>query len=210
VADSFRRSQAVGYIPDRLNEESKANDRAGILRYSEHLVQLLVPDRAGQEYIDSLSNRLAMAEEAARAGKGNLVPEAKVAQAYNDLMKQIGAPPSLASDATVVHRLRLFGLVSDPGPAFLSVHQNGANCNPGEAAFLLLSLYWNNGGPRAPPASNSTTVQPSGAGSERWMSSIMLRPSDPDASRSLLSYSARHRPRATAALFDAMAKTMGF
>ena len=195
-------------LADVLNDESKASDGAGIHRYSEDLVRLLVPSRAGQKYIRSLADRLARAEELARAGKGSLVPESEVAQAYNDLMKKVGAPASLLTDETAVRNLRLFRFDSPNG--LITTARNGTSCSPGEAMYLLLALFWNNGGPRVPLAMAPGAAQPSGAKPERWVGVAALSASDPSASKSLHSYSAAHRPRDTAALFNGVAKTMGF
>ncbi len=202
----FAKTQSLA---DTLNDEAKAGDTAGIHRYSEHLIQLLLPDRAGSKYIRSLADRLARAEELARAGKGSLVPEAKVAQAYNDLMKGVGAPTSLLTDETAVRNLRLVPF-DKPSDALITASRNGTNCNPGEAIFLLLSLFWNNGGPRVHQASAPWAVQPSGTKQDRWVTNMKKSLSDPSAHRSLQSYSAAHRPRDTAALFNGVAKTLGF
>lgn len=203
---AFAKAQSLA---DILNDEAKADDDAGIHRYCEHLVHLLVPARAGQKYLRSLTDRLARAEELARAGKGSLVPEAKVAEAYNGLMKQVGAPPSLLTDETAVRNLRIV-LLDQPGDALITAKRNGTNCNPGEAVFLLLSLFWNNGGPRVHQESAPGAVPPSGTKPDRWVTNTKISLSDSSARRSLQSYSAAHRPRYTDALFNAMANTMGF
>lgn len=208
IADGFRRAQADPSRPENLNRESKANDSAGIHLYSEHLIESIVPDRAGQRYISSLSDRLARAEELARAGNGNLVPEAKVAQAYNDLMRRIGAPASLYSDEKVVHRIRHFGLVTDPSPALFSAHQNGTNCNPGEAVFLLLSLFWNNGGPREDPPPGPAPQAGKKPPSVRWITGQVM--TGPEAGILLSSYSAAHSRHVADAMFNGVARTLGF
>jgi hypothetical protein len=202
----FAKAQSIA---DTLNDEAVATDSVGIHRYSEHLIKLLVPDRAGKRYIRSLTDRLARAEALERAGQGNLVPEAKVVQAYNDLMKKVGAPTSLLTDEAAVRALRRipFDKASD---AFITTSRNGTNCNPGEATFLLLALIWNNGGPRVRPERAPGNAQTGGTTSGPWFSGGVRSPSDPSAGRSLKSYSAAHLPRETTALFDAVARTMGF
>lgn len=207
VADSFRRSQASP-SPWTLNQDSKANDSAGIHLYSEHLIQYFVPERAGHKYAESLSGRLAKSEQMARSGKGSLVPEAKVAQAYNDLMKQTGAPASRYSDETIVRRLRHFGWIADPSPALFSAHQNGANCNPGEAVFLLSMLIQNNGGPREDPPSSPAPPAGVKPPTTRWFSQQITI--NPQAGAPPPSYFATHSRRDTIARFNAVAKTLGF
>jgi hypothetical protein len=202
----FSKSQS---LDDTLNDEAEATDTAGIHRYSEHLIQLLVPHRAGKKYIRSLTDRLEKAEELARAGKGSLVPEVKVAVAYNDLMKQVGAPSSVWTNETAVRNHRLAPL-DKPSDALITMGRNGTNCNPGEAVYLLLALIWNNGGPRARLERAPGDTQPSVSTPAGWSSFGVISPSDPSASRSVETYSAAHRPRDTVALFNSTARKLGF
>lgn len=206
VADSLRRSQAEGFLPERLNRESEATDAAGIRLYAEDLVRPLVPDRAGRKYAESFADRLAAAEELARAEKGHLVPEEKVAEAYNNLMKGIGAPASLLSDEAAVRRTRRFKFVEDPSPALESSGQNGTSCNPGEAVFLLARLLADNGGPRKdlPPSPMAPSV------SKYPPSNGLMQLTGPQAGMLLSSYYATHSPRAAEALLNSVAKTLGF
>jgi hypothetical protein len=190
-----------------LNKEAKASDAAGIHRYSERLVGLLVPARAGQKYIRSLSDRLATAEQLARAGKANLVPEAKVAQAYNDLMRRIGAPASLYSEEAVVHRMRHDWFVADSNLDSVSAHPN--DCNPGEAVYLLVALFWNNGGPhKDPPSTPALGGGTTSSAATGWVSGQPV--TDPQAGFVVSSYSAVHSRRANEALFEKVARTLGF
>lgn len=202
----FAKTQSLA---DTLNNEAQANDSAGIHKYSEHLVTLLAPDRAGQKYIHSLTDRLAEAEMAARAGKGNLVPEDRISEAYNELMKKVGAPASLLTNETAVRNLRLMTF-DKPSDALITMGRNGTNCNPGEAMYLLLSLFWNNGGPRVDLGKTPGNAQPSGSHTGRWATSRKISRSDVSAGRYLQSYAAAHHPGDTAALFNRVAKTMGF
>lgn len=204
IPDSFQLGKTEP-LDITLNEEAKASDTAGIHRYSEQLIGLLVPKRAGQKYIRTFTDRLATGEELARAGKGNLVPEAKVAQTYNDLMRRIGAPASLYSDEAVVHRMRHFWLVADSSLDSVSAHPN--DCNPGEAVYLLVSLFWNNGGPRKDPA----PAPAPGAGTKpgtRWFSAEPV--TGPQAGFVFSSWSEAHSRRANDALFDEVARTLSF
>jgi len=132
---------------DVLNDEAEATDPTGIHKYSEHLIKLIVPNQAGNAnaYIDSLSDRLAKAEQMAREGKGHLVPEADVVRSYNDLMKKIGAPSSFYADEAEMRAFRAHSVAVPVLPALLSADRNGTNCNPGEAVYLFSSLLYHNG-----------------------------------------------------------------
>jgi hypothetical protein len=66
---------------DLFNQEAAASDPAGIHKYSEDLIQLLVPSDAQEEYRASLvplADRLTHTEQISRAGKGKLITEADV------------------------------------------------------------------------------------------------------------------------------------
>jgi hypothetical protein len=192
-------------LPESLNKESQAQDNTGIRSYSEHLVKLLVGNRAGPGYISYLSDTLAKDEALARAGKKNLVPEIRVAQAYNSLMKQIGAPSSLLSDESAVHRLRSLSAIARPSPTLYSAGRNGSNCYPAEAVFLLNQLIVNNGGPRRDPA-----PAPTGSSRPGVSDYTSLQQSrGPQAWQLIASYSAAHPKNATNSLYDSAAKALG-
>ena len=76
--------------------------------------------------------------------------------------------------------------------------------------YLLLVLIWNNGGPRAPLVRIPEDAQRNVSTSDRWISFEVISPANPSAGRSLGSYFAAHRPSETTALFNAMARTLGF
>lgn len=132
-----------------FNQEAAATDSAGIHKYSEDLIGLVVPNPAGDDFArqiaSRLAGRLASAEQAARAGNGRLVPEAAVVRAFNDLMRGIGAPPSYLASEGNLHKFREHAASIKAFPALFSADRNGRNCDPGEAIFLLDQLISGNG-----------------------------------------------------------------
>jgi hypothetical protein len=133
-----------------LNQEAAASDPVGIHKYSQDLVELILPNHLGQSYINSAADRLAGAEQAARGGRAKLVSEATVAQVFNDLMENTGASDSLRADIPAVERARRAFEKDMPG--VVSREKNGANCYPGEAVWVVSMLIANVGRPTAPPA----------------------------------------------------------
>jgi hypothetical protein len=99
----------------------------------------------GEKYAANLADRLARAEQTARTGKGKLVAESDVVRAFNDLMKEVGAPSSLRTDETSLRRFREHAAAIKAFPALFSADRNRTNCNPGEAVFLLSLLISDNG-----------------------------------------------------------------
>uniref|UniRef100_E6QKB9 Uncharacterized protein n=1 Tax=mine drainage metagenome TaxID=410659 RepID=E6QKB9_9ZZZZ len=132
-------------VPDLFNQEAGASDPAGILKYSKGLIGLVVPEYTGESFINSLADRLARAEQMAREGRGKLVPEQDVVQAFNELMQQVGAPSSLRTDEASMRRFREHAASIKAFPALFTAARNGTNCNPGEAVFLLYVLVSENG-----------------------------------------------------------------
>lgn len=204
-----------------FNQEAAASDPAGIHKYSEDLIGLLLPNPAGEDSIRQLTNqlagRLAAAEQAARTGNGRLVPEAAIVKAFNDLMQEIGAPPSVRASLAAVHIFRQHAASIKAFPALFSADRNGANCNPGEAAFLFYLLISDNGtlyrgnldSAQALMQMNSQGV--GGYGVAR-MEGLGLSTNTPDSSASSLlsSYLSRHSRNATIALFDHVAGILDF
>ncbi|MFZ1085233.1 MAG: hypothetical protein WAN35_09735 [Terracidiphilus sp.] len=136
--------------PELFNQEAEASDPAGIRKYSGDLVELIVNDPVGISYVDHrfgnhLANRLAKAEEAARAGKEKLVPETAVVKAYNEVIRMIGAPQSYQANEEDLQRFRARTISLHVFPALFTANRNGTNCYPGEAVFLFHLLISNNG-----------------------------------------------------------------
>jgi hypothetical protein len=203
---------------DLLNHEAEASDPAGIHKYSEQLIGLLLPEDVVDGYKDSLSDRLARAEQMAREGKGKLVPEADVARSFNDLMKRIGS--SFRTDEASVRKFRAHSIAVPALPALLSADRNGAYCNPGEAVYLLYLLMLYNGaaipdhyleGIQALRHEDDLVGQ-TGRTSGPVRTVVLGTPvgTDTYARGQLLSYSLQHNRRATIKVLNALSKTLGF
>jgi hypothetical protein len=143
---------------DTLNKEAEASDPDGIHIYSQHLIQMLVvSNSAGPAYATSLSDRLARAEVMARQGKRKLISEADIAQAFNQLMKETGAPDSYKADVADVEELR--GEFAKILPALFTREKNGSYCNPGEAVYVLELLIENVARPHTPIPENAPKMR---------------------------------------------------
>jgi len=143
-----------------VNKDAQASDPAGIHYYAEDLAHLLLPDKAGDSYIDAFADRLAKAEQAAREGKRKLIPEAKVVEAFNKM-----ADPQMAGNADALRRFRTDTYLVKEYPALLTPDRNGTNCYPGEAVFLLTILLQTDGYPVAPappPPPSANSIPPPG------------------------------------------------
>jgi hypothetical protein len=128
-----------------VNQEATASDPAGIHKYSEDVIEAIVPLEVGKTGFGSFTDRLAQAEQKARAGQGKLVPEANVVRAFNELMAKIGALPSMKADEASMHSFSEYAAAIKAFPALFSADRNGTNCNPGEAVFLLSLLISEDG-----------------------------------------------------------------
>lgn len=174
-----------------LNQEAGPSDAAGIHVYSQHLIELLVPQRAGKPYIRSLADRLAAAEQMARHGKRKLVSDADIRKAFNDLMRQTGAPASLRANLSDVELART-GFARQL-PVMISRQKNGTYCEPGEAVWVLEVLIENVGTPPTPLSSSGPSV---------------VGPAMPPARTHLLQYYASHSRTEITRLFNQLAKTL--
>jgi hypothetical protein len=199
-----------------FNEEAAASNPAGIHKYSDDLIGLLVPNPAGDGSIRQLAepivDRLANAEQAARAGRRRLVAETAVVRAFNDLMQEIGAPPSVRADEASVHRFRQHAASIQAFPALFSADRNGANCNPGEAVFLVSLLISDNGALLDGNLDGAAALmqrgdQRNGGGVSFGVAHVGGPESG--ASGLLSSYSLRHNFDANMVLFDHLAVTLG-
>lgn len=207
-----------------FNQEAAASGPGGIHKYSRDLVGLVLPDQwtfgqhLGSDYAASLADRLARAEQTARTGDGKLVPEAAVVKAFNGLMQEIGAPPSMRANDEAVHRFREHAASIRAFPALFSADRNGTNCNPGEAVFLLYLLIWNDGVLHEGNLDFSVYLMepsarrghprayPMRGGRARNSSNGTL----PAAAGLLAQYPSDHGRKAAIALFNHLAGTLGF
>lgn len=137
---------------DTLNKEVGASDPEGIHKYSEDLIpwlNWLIGTVAGPEYEASVIDRLARAELKARQGKRKLISEAEIAQAFNQLMRETGAPDTFTADVAAVESARSES--EKRLPALITRKKNGSYCNPGETIYILMLLIHNVARPPDPP-----------------------------------------------------------
>ena len=210
--------------PEQMDQKAAAGNLAGIHAYSADLIHGVVnpdiatypePPNKYKDLIDSLSNRLATAEQSAREGKGKLVPEGDVALAFNQLMKKTGAPSSFSAVEADIHRFRAHAAELAILPSLLTAGRNGANCNPGEAVYLVSLLIGGNG--KLPQHELDLIVEfhqsreaiKQGTGSATSFLTYSPGVHLQGAPAAILSYSQHHR-RATSKMFYDFAKTLGF
>jgi hypothetical protein len=183
---------------DTLNREAAATDSAAIRVYSKHLVSFLPRNLSGPDgaaaniYLNSFSDRLANAEKSARQGKRKLISEEAIAEAFNDLMRQTGAPPSLKADLESVKLARKGW--EKKLPAIISREKNGTYCNPGEAIWVLSILIGNIGAHYPLPLHPG---EPQVLGDR------------PPVDLHLLQYFSSHSPNEDAHVIDKLAKSLG-
>jgi hypothetical protein len=193
-----------------VNQEATATDPAGIHKYSEGLIEAIVPPGAGKEGFEPLANRLAQAEQKARAGQGKLVPETNVVRAFNELMTRIGAPASLKTDVASIHRFREHAATIKAFPALFSADRNGTNCNPGEAVFLLSLLISEDGVLHEKNLDTSQALSQPYNKQSRGGFGVFGIEIAPDSQRLLSSYISGHKRNETIALFNNLAGTLSF
>jgi hypothetical protein len=134
---------------DALNKEAEASDPEGIHKYSEDLIHGLIGTSAGPVYEKSVIDRLARAESMARNGKRKLISEADIAQAFNQLMRETGAPDTFTADLAAVESARSES--EKRLPALITRKKNGSYCNPGETIYILMILIERVARPPEPP-----------------------------------------------------------
>lgn len=170
----------------------------GVKQYSGQLARMLVDDKVGGRYAASLSQRLTVAELAARRGERKFVPESSVAQAFNELMKRIetGPPPPLSTTALVVHQLRI--AIRNTSPALSSMRPDNSDCLPSETVMLLFLLLVNDG-------KFSVAAAPIGA-----KSGVSIRQDSPSAGMLLRRYLTLRSRSESANLYDKLFAALGF
>src|ERR1039457_252354 len=145
---------------DTLNKEAEASDPEVIHKYSEDLIHWLIGTAAGPEYEVDVTDRLARAELRAKQGKRKLISEAEIAQAFNQLMRETGAPDTFTADVAAVGSER--SASEKRLPALITRKKNGSYCNPGETIYILVLLIQNVARPPDPPIQgNLPQVRPS-------------------------------------------------
>ena len=200
-----------------INQKAMASDPTGIHKYSADLIGSTMPNPAGEDSVRQLANhladRLASAEQAARAGNGRLVPEAAVVKAFNDLMQEIGASPSIRTSEASVRGFREHAASIKAFPAVLSADRNGTKCNPGEAVFLIGLLIMDNGLLHEGNLDSALELmQPRDRRNEGGSGGFAVGGIDraPDAQRLVSSYPTDHGRSAGIKLFDHVADILGF
>jgi hypothetical protein len=216
-----------------FNQEAAASDPAGIHKYSRDLIDLVLPNQwtygrspsgrmetfeneyLGENYAAKLADRLAQAEQTARTGNGKLVAESDVVRAFNDLMKEVGAPSSLRTDEASLRRFREHAAAIKAFPALFSADRNGGNCNPGEAVFLLSLLISDNGtlyerNLDSEQALMQLGEQQNGEGRSFGVAVGRIAEVNSTARGLFLSYSSHHNRNATIAVFNKLAGALAF
>ncbi len=134
---------------DILNNEAGASDPEVIHKYSEDLIHWLIGTAAGPEYQASVTDRLARAEMKAKQGKRKLISESEIAQAFNQLMRETGAPDTFTADVAAVESARSES--EKRLTALITSKKNGSYCNPGETIYILMILIERVARPPEPP-----------------------------------------------------------
>lgn len=197
-------------INSLIAKAKAAGTNEGARDYSEHLVKMLVPTKkVGNAYFGALSRRLIMADLAAREGKRSWVPEASVAQAFNDLMKQAadtsGGPAgasgrAIETNVSVVHQLRL--RLYNGSPYLSSVNAHSSECLPSEAMLIMQQLLLSDGG--------ATLSDPSSTGPLRPGEVRLTSRKFPTADSLVSRYVVSHSRFETVNLYDNLAHNLGF
>ena len=147
---------------DTLNKEAEASDPEEIHKYSEemiHWLNWLIGTTAGPEYEASVTDRLAHAEMKARQGKRKLISEVEIARAFNQLMRETGAPDTFTADVAAVESARSES--EKRLTALITIKKNGSYCNPGETIYILMILIERVARPPDPPIqANLPQVRP--------------------------------------------------
>jgi len=213
-----------------FNQEAAASDPAGTQKYSRDVLDSILPNAwtygqspsgrmeqfdaefLSEKYAAKLANRLARAEQTARTGTGKLVPITNVVRAFNELMKEVGAPSSERTDEKAVQSFREHAAAIKAFPALFSADRNGANCNPGEAVFLVGLLIMDSGVLYERKLDmDLELMQPRDQRNEGRMSfGASTGAIVQDPKWLISSYSRNHGRRAGIKLFDHVADVLGF
>ena len=216
-----------------FDQEAAASDPAGIHKYSRDLIDMVLPNQwtygrspsgrmetfevefLGENYAAKFADRLVHTEQSARTGNGKLVADSDVVRAFNDLMKEVGAPSSLRTDEASLRRFREHAAAIKAFPALLSADRNGTNCNPGEAVFLLSLLISDNGILYERNLDSQLALMQMGEqqnkGGRSFGAAIGgIADMNGTARGLILSYTTHHNRFATRAVFNKLAGTLAF
>ena len=175
-------------------------------------MEMFEDEYLGESYAAKLSDRLAHAEQNARAGTGKLVPVSDVVRAFNDLMEEVGAPSSERADEKSLQSFREHAAAIKAFPALFSADRNGMNCNPGEALFLLGLLISGNGVLYEGNLDmDLELMQPRDQRNEgRKTFGVAISETAQDPKWLVSSYPRNHGRRVATKLFNHVADTLGF
>jgi len=157
-------ARTLPYLRTVIEKREASNTQAGLEDYSHHLMTLFAGDRTSKANLDKMSKRLAGAEIAARNGERGYVSEGAIADAFNDLMRQVRGRDGAEIRTTVeyVHRMREWD--DRISPALSSVETHPSECLPGEALFMLVMLVSSNGAVGPAPEGRFSEEPPSKPG----------------------------------------------
>lgn len=199
---------------DEFNREAAASDPKGIEQYTSDLIRLLAPPGSNEPYtkaFDPLVRRLTQAEEAARSNKGKLVAVIDIVRAFNDLMVKIGAPPSMRTSEASIRSFREHAAEIKAFPALFTQDRNGANCNPGEAVFLIYLLLSDNGSLYEKNLDSAQAITRwNGQSNGRGFATFSVESVNANAMGLLSSYDSSHSTHATTQLLAGLTRTLGF
>ena len=213
-----------------FDQEAAANDPSAIRKYSRDVVDLILPNAwtygrspsgrmesfenefLGEKFAAQLAERLAQAEMSSRTGNRKMIAVSEVAGAFNDMMKAVGAPPSVRTDEKALQSFREHAAAIKAFPALFSADRNGKNCRPGEAVFLIGLLIMNNGVVYEKNLDlDLELMHPETQRHEGWMTAVLVSNFQaPDSQRLISSYPADHGRRAGFAIFNHVAGALGF
>jgi hypothetical protein len=183
-----------------LNKDAEASDPAGIHYFAEDLAHLLLPDQAGDKYTNSFANHLAKAEREAREGKRKLIPDTRIIDAFNEIIKRANVPPTTAS-LDALRRFRTDIYLVKQYPALLTGDRNGTSCYPGEAVFLLTVLIDTDGHPEAPAPPPPPRANQPAPGATMFAREVQMGP--------LAGISLIHDRHRIVKIFSAVTRTFG-
>lgn len=152
----FSERRPFSNVGAMLSQDAESSDPAGIHAYAEDLAHFLLPDRVGEKYIDSFSDRLARAEQEAREGKRQLIPDTQVAAVFDEIARKTNFP-AMPNSLETLRRLRADLQIAKKYPALITAERNGTNVSPGEAVYLIAVLLLEDA---YPPVAPSCTPSP--------------------------------------------------
>lgn len=153
----FSERRPLTNVGAMLNQDAESSDPAAIHSYAEDLAHFLLPDRVGERYLNSFADRLTKAEQEAREGKRQLIPDTQVAEAFDEIAKTTSLP-AMPNSLEALRQLRTDPRIVRKYPALITADRNGTNVSPGEAVYLIAVLLLKDAYP--PPDPSCPTSPP--------------------------------------------------